>query len=109
VNEIDDKWKPVIIWWAFFIINIVAIILLCLLLDKSLVEKFLPLWFGVILIFLGLFGLKFKEITFIKVWISYADSSDLKRKIGQTINVIGLIAGILVFFYGVYYFINSTR
>jgi len=109
VNKIDEKWKPVIIWWAFFILNIVVMILLCLLLDKSLVEKFLPLWFGVILIFLGLFGLKFKEITFIKVWISYAYSSDLKRKIGQTINVIVLIAGILMFFYGAYYFINYTK
>jgi len=113
VNEINEKWKPVVIWTAFIVINIVAAIMVGLLLDRSVFERFEFLWLGVVLIFLGIFGLRYKGFFFLKIPFlfgkSYADSIDLKRKIGQTINVIGLIAGILLFFYGVYYLIVNTR
>ena len=104
--EIKDKWKPVIIWISFLIINVILAILVGMSPDKTLFERTQFAWMGCVFIFIGTFGLRFKSINFLKGFsFSYDEVSDRKRKIGLTINIIGLIAGIVLFCYGVYRFL----
>jgi len=105
----NDKKQPDIPCLAFLIISIIFVVLFLVLSDKELVERSSLIVIGYILLFLHVVGLRIKRALFLRLWLfDYDSSSDIKRKIGFTINLIGVITGIILIFYGIYHFVISS-
>jgi len=109
VKAISDKWKAIIIWLSFLSLNVILAILVGKSSDETLFERTQFAWMGCVFMFLGIFGLRFKGVFFLKGFaFSYDNASDLKSKICFTVNIIGLIIGISLLFYGIYYNMTYT-
>lgn len=110
VNEIENKWKPVILWTSFFVINLIFAFLVGMSRDTTIFERTQFSWIGCDIIFLGGFGLRFKGIYLLKgLSFSYDEGSVWKRRIGLVVNIFGLSAGIVLFCYGVYVFLTYSN
>jgi len=109
VTIIDDKRKCGYYFILYYVLNILFFILINNLPDKTLFNKCLPAWIGVAILYLGIFGLRFKMIFLLKyTLIEYESGSELKTKICNSINIIAISGGISLFVYGIYYFMTYT-
>jgi len=108
VSAMNDKKKPDIPCLLFLIISIIVVVLFLVLADKKLVDRSSFIVVGYILFFLHVVGLRIKRALFLRLWLfDYDSGSDTKRKIGFTINLLGVIAGVVLMCYGVYHFAFS--
>lgn len=92
---------------SLFIGNMAFALLIIFFFEEGFFGRILFFWAGIIIVILGILGLRYNRIVLIRgMDYSYEYVSDIKQKIGQLINIIGIILGTILFLYGIYFFMK---
>jgi len=105
VKKIKNKIKLDVPCLLIFVVSIVAFVLFGIFSDEVLFERSSFIMIGYFLFFLHAAGYRSKSVTVLRFWLfNYDSGSDVKRKVGFAINLVGMVAGVVVMLYGIHYF-----